>query len=125
MYRMLLSINPEFVKEIFSGRKRYEFRKAKCKEDVQMMLIYETSPIMQVVGQARIEDVIMGHPKEVWKKTSSHAGISKRFFDLYFKGRKKAVAYKLADVQKFDSPLPLSHFGIDHAPQSFQYVAES
>jgi len=125
MYRMLLSINPEFVNEIFSGRKRYEFRKAKCKEDVQMMLIYETSPIMQVVGQARIEDVIIGHPKEVWKKTSSHAGISKHFFDLYFQGRKKAVAYKLADVQKFDRPLPLSHFGIDHAPQSFQYVAES
>lgn len=125
MSRMLLSINPEYVREIISGKKQYEFRKTKCKEDVRMMLLYETSPTKLVVGQARIAEVVVGKPEEVWSKTFSHAGISKSFFDRYYQGKEQAIAYKLADVEKFDTPLPLSHFGISHAPQSFQYVAES
>ena len=44
------------------------------------------------------------------------------YLDEYFKGKEKAVAYKLINVKKYENPKKLSHFGIDNAPQSFVYV---
>lgn len=36
----ILSIKPEFVKEIVSGRKRYEYRKAIFRQPVEKVYIY-------------------------------------------------------------------------------------
>ena len=52
MCKILLSINPEHVENIFNGNKKYEYRKIKCKEKVDKIIIYSTAPIMQVVGEA-------------------------------------------------------------------------
>ena len=54
MCRVLLSINPEYVEKIFSGEKEFEFRKNRCKSDVNKMVIYCTSPVMKVIGEADI-----------------------------------------------------------------------
>ena len=40
MCKMLLSINPEHVANILSGKKKFEFRKVRCKEDVDKIVIY-------------------------------------------------------------------------------------
>ncbi len=122
MCRMLLSINPQHVDNIMSGKKKYEFRKVRCKENVDKIVIYATSPVMQVVGEANVLDVIEDSPEIVWKQTSRLAGVSKPFYDSYYQGKHKAVAYRLGDIIKYDSPLSLSDFGIQTAPQSFVYV---
>lgn len=122
MCKILLSINPEHVENIMSGKKQYEFRKVKCKEKVDKIIIYSTFPVMKVVGEADVDDVIVNSPENVWKKTSSKSGISKNFFDEYYKDKKKAVAYKLVNIIKYDTPKQLSYFGISTAPQSFVYV---
>ena len=44
------------------------------------------------------------------------------FFDTYYKGRNKAVAYKVENVKKYIQPKTLEDFGVSHAPQSFVYV---
>ena len=119
---MLLSINPEHVENILSGVKRYEFRKVRCRLDVDKMLIYSTAPVMLVVGEAEIETVIEDEPEKVWKMTAKYSGINKDYFDRYFREKEKAVAYKLGKIIKYLEPLKLSDFGINFAPQSFVYI---
>ena len=122
MCEMLLSINPEHVENIMNGSKLFEFRKVKCKDDVDKIIIYSTSPVMQVVGEAQVLEIIVDNPESVWEITSEHSGITKKFYDEYFKNKEKAVAYRLGKVEKYREPLKLSDFGVSFAPQSFVYV---
>ena len=41
----------------------------------------------------------------------------------FVKGREKAIAYKLKDIVKYESPRELSYYGIKAAPQSFVYIS--
>lgn len=122
MKKILLSINPEHVENIFNGKKEFEFRKNSCKSPVDKIIIYETSPVMRIVGEADILEIIIDNPEIVWEKTYKKAGISKKFYNEYFQNKEKAVAYKLGNVKKYDKPLKLSEYGINYAPQSFVYV---
>lgn len=56
MCKVLMSINPEHVNNIMSGKKVYEFRKVKCKKKIDSIVIYSTSPIMKIVGEAEVID---------------------------------------------------------------------
>ncbi len=122
MCKMLLSVNPEHVDNILSGVKQFEFRKVRCKRDVDSILIYATSPVMLVVGEVEVLEVIEDAPESVWKLTSEFAGVSKSFFDQYYNKNDKAIAYRLGKVEKYLTPLQLSDLGISFAPQSFVYV---
>lgn len=122
MCSILLSINPSHVENIMKGTKRYEFRKKACKRHVDKILIYSTTPIMKVVGEAEVEDVLIDEPEVIWKKTEEKSGIDKKFFDKYFENKEQAVAYKLKNVIAYQEPRELKEYGIDCAPQSFQYV---
>ena len=122
MCAILLSINPEHVENILSGKKIYEFRKISCKRKVDKIIIYSTNPVMKVVGEAQIEDILIDKPDKIWKITCKKSGIKKDFFDEYYKDREQAVAYKLCNIVEYSSPRDLQEFGISNAPQSFQYV---
>ena len=124
MCAILLSINPNHVENILNGTKRYEFRKKACKRHVDKILIYSTNPIMRVVGEAEVEDVLIDNPEIIWKKTKKKSGIDKTFFDQYYEDRDQAVAYKLKNVIKYEEPKKLKDYGIRSAPQSFQYIEE-
>lgn len=105
-----------------NGNKQFEFRKVRCRSDVDKIIIYATSPVMLVVGEAEVIEVIVDIPEQVWEMTSEFAGISKRFYDKYYQNKDKAVAYRLGEVKKYKKPLTLADFGINFAPQSFVYV---
>ncbi len=122
MCKMLLSINPEHVANILNGNKQYEFRKCRCRKDVDLIVIYSTYPIMMVVGEVKIEEIIEGEVLTVWKKTKKHAGITKEFFLKYYEGKNKAIAYRLGAINKYSTPKKLSEFGVSHPPQSFIYL---
>jgi predicted transcriptional regulator len=122
MCSILLSINPQHVENILNGTKRFEFRKRACKRKVDKLIIYSTYPIMKVVGEAEVEDVLIDEPEILWEKTQRLSGIDKNFFDKYYQGREQAVAYKLKAVKKYNMPMELSDFGVSSAPQSFVYV---
>lgn len=122
MCSILLSINPSHVENILKGTKKYEFRKKACKRHVDKILIYSTTPIMKVVGEAEVEDVLIDNPEVIWKKTEKKSGIDKKFFDKYYENREQAVAYKLKNVIAYQEPRELKEYGIVCAPQSFQYV---
>lgn len=123
MCQMLLSINPEYVERILNGTKRYEYRKFKCRESVDKIIIYATTPWKQVVGEAEIEYIIEDDILSVWRQTKEYSGISYKFFRKYYKGKKKAIAYRLKNVVTYEEPLTLQDFGVLSAPQSFQYLS--
>ena len=122
MCNMLISINPEHVENIFNGSKKYEYRKIRCKQDIDKIIIYSTYPIMKVVGEAKVEKILEDSPDNIWKETKSYSGIDLNFYQHYFKDKSKAIAYKLTNIKKYDNPKELSSYGIKTAPQSFVYV---
>lgn len=122
MCKILLSIHPEYVEKILSGEKIYEFRKVLCKENVDKIVIYSTSPVSKVIGEATVEKILVDKPLALWNKTKKHSGITKDYFKSYFHNKDKAIAYKLTDVKKYTTPLELDDFGLKCAPQSFVYL---
>lgn len=122
MCKLLMSINPEHVDNILTGVKRFEFRKTKCKEQIDSIVIYSTSPVMKVVAEVEVLNIIEGTPQMIWNHTSYAAGIDKQFFDSYYNGKQTAVAYALGRVKKYQIPKQLSDFGIKAAPQSYTYI---
>lgn len=124
MCKILLSINPEHVEHILDGSKQYEFRKTKCKEEIDGIIIYSTAPVKQVVAEADVEIILVDTPAEVWKKTRRKSGITEEFFFKYYSGRSNAVAYKLSNLNVFEEPKSLIDYGVTTAPQSYVYVRQ-
>ena len=122
MCKILLSINPEHVENILNGSKKVEYRKVKCRSDVDKILIYSTSPVKKVVGEVALLEVIEDLPDNVWRLTSKDAGITRSFFDKYYENKSRAFAFKLGKVTKYKEPFSLKDIGINSAPQSFIYL---
>ena len=121
---VILSIRPTFCKMIFSGQKKYEYRKRVfTRSDVDKVYIYATKPICRIVGCFRVEEVIENKKSYMWEKTHKDGGISKEYFDAYFKNSDTAYAIKIGQVVKLDNPSDPKEVIKDfHAPQNFMYV---
>ena len=124
MQNILISINPEYVERILNGTKKYEYRKIKCKKNIDKIIIYSTFPVMKVVGEAKVEEILEDTPENIWNKTKKYSGVNIDFYKKYFNNRENAIAYKLKDVKKYDNPKDLIDYGIKNAPQSFVYIKD-
>lgn len=124
MCQMLLSINPQYVASILSGKKKYEYRKFRCREDVDKIIIYSTAPVKRVVAEADISEILEDTLDDIWEMTKDFSGITKDFFDEYYKGKERAVAYHLGKLKIYDKPLTLQDIGVSSAPQSFRYMTK-
>ncbi len=122
MKKILISINPEYVEKILSGEKKFEYRTRIAKQQVDTLIIYATKPIMKVVAEVEILGVIATSPEELWDLTKNQSGITKSFFDEYFKDKQVAYAYKLGEIKVYERPKSLLDFGLRMAPQSLAYV---
>ena len=123
--KILLSINPEYVERIFSGIKKYEYRKKIFKnKNVGTIVIYSTYPVKKIVGEFEIEKIIKNCPKELWNLTSKTSGIEESKFKKYFTGKNEGYAIKIGKIIKYEIPKELEEFSIKIAPQSFQYLYE-
>ena len=120
--KIIVSINPEYVDKILSGEKKFEYRTRVAKQQVDTLIIYATKPIMKVVAEVEILEVITTSPEELWNQTKHQSGITKAFFDKYFKDKQVAYAYRLGEVKVCERPKYLLDFGLRMAPQSFAYV---
>ncbi|MBR6593041.1 MAG: hypothetical protein IKK81_10555 [Prevotella sp.] len=121
---VILSIRPTFCKMIFSGQKVYENRKRIfTRSDVDKVYVYASKPICRIVGYFTIDEVIEDIKTNMWAKTHIGGGISKEYFDDYFKHSGTAYAIKIGQVVKLDNPIdPKSVIKDFHAPQNFMYV---
>lgn len=123
MCRILMPINPEYVDEILAGRKKYEYRKIKAKRNnIDKMIIYSTSPIMKVVAEVDIKEILEEEPEKLWEMTKNESGITKEFYNKYYKNKNTAIAFKLGTIKVYDEPKNLNDIGINYVPQSFVYL---
>ena len=120
--KIVISINPEHVRNILDGVKKYEFRKVIARSNISTLIIYETAPVKSIVAEVEILGILTSSPDDLWEQTKKAAGISKKFFDEYFEGRETAYAYQLGRIKLYDEPKCLMDYGIKAAPQSFVYV---
>ena len=122
--KILLSIKPSFVAEIFNGSKKYEFRKALYKRrDLKTIVVYSSSPVCRLVGEIEVEEILCDNPEKLWSRTKSAAGISKDYYLNYFAGKSLAYAIKIKAFHPYKKPFKLKekYPGIT-PPQSFCYV---
>lgn len=125
MKKILLSIKPQFVNQIRSGQKIFEYRKKlPINRNITKMLIYESSPVMKVVAECEILEYLWCKPSVLWNLTSHNSGISKEFFDEYFKGRDMSGAIMIGNVTFFKVSKSLEDYNVNRAPQSFQYIED-
>jgi len=122
--RVLLSIKPEFAEAIFSGMKRFEFRRTIFKQArIEKVYVYASRPICMVIGEFEIEKILSSDPTSLWKTTKRESGISKEYFKEYFDGKKIAHAMKISSPRRYNKPISLQKmFRISRPPQSFMYV---
>lgn len=123
--KVLLSIKPEFVEKIFAGTKKYEFRKSLFKKyDIKYIVIYASAPVKRVVGEFEIDDILSDDVNIIWERTKKHSGITKTFYNSYFKRKKIANAIQIGHLTKYEIPKTLSDYNIPQAPQSFCYIID-
>lgn len=121
--KVLLSIKPMFVKKIFSGEKRWEFRRAIFKRPVHAVVVYSSAPQQRIVGEFAIDEIVLLNVAELWSNTSDNAGISHDEFIRYFRGLEHGYAIRIGKLTPYTHPInPWTADENFFPPQSFRYV---
>jgi predicted transcriptional regulator len=127
---LLVSVKPHYAELLLSGVKTVELRRIKPNVSPGCdVLLYASSPTMQMVGTARVEGVDVGAPEEIWRRHSDATGIDRETFDTYFTGADTAVAITLSYARRLKDSVPLNELrqrikGF-RPPQSFRYLART
>ena len=122
MCKILMSIKPKYSEKIFSGDKKYEFRRKVSKLHVDRIIVYSSFPDKKVIGEVEVMDVVSKPINELWKLTKKYAGITYDDFEDYFDGCDVAYAYVLGKVTRYKKPKSLLDFDVRFSPQSYVYV---
>jgi predicted transcriptional regulator len=116
--KVLISVHSEYAKKIFSGEKKYEYRKQIWQDrDVDTVMIYVTKPVNAVVGEFKISRILRGTKNHLWEVTSKKSGVSKEFYDKYFMTKNIVFAIEIGKITKYKIPIEITF----HPPQSFMY----
>lgn len=99
---LIISIKPQYAEKIFSGEKTIELRKSKPLRSPEngYMLIYVTSPIKEIWGICKIENIIKDNTEIFWEKFGNQTGVSLKEFNEYYNEKTKALGIKLKDIKK-------------------------
>ncbi|KWX00538.1 ASCH domain-containing protein [Carbonactinospora thermoautotrophica] len=126
---MLLSLHPRFATSILEGTKSVELRRQRIPVPPgTTVILYATAPVMAVVGTARVAEVHVAEPDDVWSSFHAHTALTREEFDQYMAGASQACALLLTDVEQLPTPVPLAHLRSSqpfHPPQSYRYLASS
>lgn len=121
-YDILISIKPEFVDRILSGKKLYEFRTRRFARNVNRIYIYSSAPVQRIVASFKPGVVIIDKKERVWAQCKDGAGISQERFFKRFAKNETVVSIKIDDLVSFDrKDHPGEYIKYFKAPQSFMY----
>ena len=126
----LMSIQPEYVAKILSGKKTIELRKKPfpVKDGVRVW-IYSSSPTSAIEATAYVSKVDVDTPENIWKKHQHRCGISKEAFDAYFVGSAKAYALHIIAPKRLSRKIKLDDIrklSVSFmAPQYYRYINHS
>ena len=110
------------MSSIFAGEKCFEFRRRLFPRPVDVIVVYATAPVGQVVGEFDVKGIVSKSPTALWDSTHALGGIDKERFFAYFDGCEAAHAIEIGEVREYAEPLPIGAvFGL-RPPQSFVYL---
>ncbi len=126
---LLLSVKPRYAERIVEGTKTVELRRVRPRvAPDQRVLIYSSSPRMELVATGFVVRVEAAAPSRMWSRVKDVAGITRSEYRRYFDGAGHAVAIWLRDVQPLETPVALHELrqrwpGF-RPPQSYCYVRQ-
>ena len=107
--QLLMSIRPEYADRIMRKKKTVELRRKFSTRWIGHRInIYASSPVMSLVGEARIGAVAVNHPEKIWDKYHDRVGCTRAEFDGYVSGAEEIYAIELDDVRPYRASLPLT-----------------
>lgn len=107
--QLLFSVKPEFAEKIINRQKTVELRrKFSTRWLGQRINLYSSSPVMSLVGEARISGIVVKNPEEIWDRFHNQLGCTKEQFDSYAKNTNELYAIQLDDVQPYRDRMPLT-----------------
>lgn len=124
---LFLSLRPRFAELLLSGAKNVELRRVRPAAAAgTIVLLYASSPTMELVGCAEVGEVQAGPVMQIWRAYGPETGLSHSEYDDYFEGLEEAVAIKLVNIRRLDSPRPLqdlrNRLSGFQPPQSYRYL---
>ena len=122
MKEILLSIKPVYAEKIYSGKKKFEFRRKIPNRIPETIWIYESAPVSMLTGMMECLGVLTLPKDALWNATAEKAGIGCEGFIRYFDGLEKANAYVIGRTWKFSKPMPLNQLGFIRPPLDYRYV---
>ena len=122
--KVLLSIKPEYANKIFSGEKKFEYRKSIFKREIKFIVVYVTKPVGMIIGEFEIDKIISDTPKQIWDLTKEHSGIEEEKFKNYFLNKETGFAIKVKKAKLYKHSKTLKEYNpkIKVPPQSFCYI---
>jgi predicted transcriptional regulator len=103
---MIVSIRPEYVEEIASGEKTWEYRKSRPKAIPERIWVYETRPTKHIVGYLIVDKILEDTPNKVFDQTGKEgkAG-SRQGFLSYYRGYGTAYAWHIKEYVELAHPI--------------------
>lgn len=126
---LLISVKPEFAEKIINGEKTIELRKSAPKKvsKENYILIYVTSPVKELWGIGKINNIIKDNPISFWENFGSKTGITEEQYKAYYKTSKNAYGIELKEVRSFYKfSIELKHLKMAFPnfmpPQTYTYI---
>ncbi|MFJ4407674.1 ASCH domain-containing protein [Streptomyces sp. NPDC088910] len=126
---LLISVHPRFATAILEGTKTVELRRQRVAvPEGTPVVLYATSPVMAIVGTARVSRVDSATPAVIWRRHRADSGINRDEYNAYMHGASQASALVLKSPQPLEQAVPLARLRVGgpfHPPQSYRYVTRS
>jgi predicted transcriptional regulator len=123
--KVLISIKWAYSERIFTGTKRYEFRKTIFRNTkIKTVVMYVTAPVKQVVGEFDIKRIIKDTPVNLWKEAGNYAGIYEEAYLDYFRGYEHGYAIEIEAVRRYEPYLRLCELHCGPPPRNFCYTED-
>lgn len=125
---LLVSVKPVYADLLLSGQKTVELRRVRPNvEPGCLVLLYASSPKMEMVATAKMAAIESGDLDFIWSRHGGATGLNRPVYDRYFAGSPTAVAISLVEVSALRQVVPLAELrrrlsGF-RPPQSFRYLA--
>ena len=108
MEQAILSLKPQYVELILSGKKTVELRNRIVRmEPGTVIWIYATKPVGGIVALAELDSVVHDTPAEIWVQYGREICIDRAHFDSYINNRESVSALILSSVRKLKHSVTL------------------
>ncbi|MBQ9206785.1 MAG: ASCH domain-containing protein [Treponema sp.] len=120
---VLISIHPQYVDLISSGKKKIEFRKRNFACPVKRFVVYSTAPVSKIVGFFDVEDIECTTPQKLWENYASVGGIEQKDYFEYYANTSNAVGIRIKKYTPFQNAFNISVLNTT-PPQSYKYLTD-